>query len=80
MEFLCSSFLCVALLLAMFVWACNSNNNDDCSTIEATDPDLEGWLIEICGDGTQTWISPEGKRCVANEASSGPTTGCSGEE
>ncbi len=77
-----SIFVAASLAAIAFPWrdSSSSSNNDDCSTIEATDPDLEGWLIEICGDGTQTWISPEGKRCVANEASSGPTTGCSGEE
>ena len=41
----------------------------DCSTVEASDPELEGWLIETCGNGDQTWINPEGTRCVANEAS-----------
>ena len=49
---------------------------EDCSRVPASDPDLEGWTIETCGNGEQTWISPSGKRCVANEASG--TTGCEG--
>lgn len=40
-----------------------------CSTTRASDPELEGWLIETCGNGDVTWISPSGTRCVANEAS-----------
>jgi hypothetical protein len=80
------SIFIVALVGAItsFSWdSSNSNNNDNCSMIEATDPDMKGWLVEICNDGVdgttpqQTWISPEGKRCVANEALSGPTNICS---
>ena len=41
----------------------------DCSTVQASDPELKGWLIETCGNGDVTWISPSGTRCVANEAS-----------
>ena len=57
-------------------YATTSSEGEDCSTIPASDPDLEGWTIETCGNGEQTWISPSGKRCVANEASG--TTGCEG--
>ena len=55
-------------------YATTSSEGEDCSTIPASDPDLEGWVIETCGNGEQTWISPSGKRCVANEASG--NTGC----
>jgi hypothetical protein len=48
----------------------------DCSTVQASDPELEGWLIETCGNGDVTWISPSGKRCVANEQAG--TTACEG--
>jgi hypothetical protein len=40
-----------------------------CSTIPASDPELEGWSIETCGNGEVTWISPKGTRCVGNEES-----------
>ena len=35
---------------------------------------LEDWTIETCGNGEQTWIKPDGTRCVANEAAG--TTAC----
>jgi hypothetical protein len=47
----------------------NPMEGEGCSRIDASDPDLEGWQIETCGDGSQTWIKPDGTRCVANEAS-----------
>jgi len=40
-----------------------------CSRTPASNPDLEGWVIETCDNGEQTWISPSGTRCSANEAS-----------
>ena len=55
-------------------YATTSSEGEDCSTIPASDPDLEGWTIETCGNGEQTWIKPDGTRCVANEAAS--TTAC----
>jgi hypothetical protein len=55
----------------------SSGGQEQCSVIPSTDPDLKGWSIETCSDdGDQTWISPEGKRCVANEASG--NVGCEG--
>jgi hypothetical protein len=45
----------------------SSSQENGCSTTPATDPELEGWTIETCGNGDQTWISPHGTKCVANE-------------
>ncbi len=47
----------------------SSSSSSDCSRTQASDPELQGWTIETCGDGDVTWISPSGTRCVANEAS-----------
>ena len=55
-------------------YATTSMREEDCSTVPASDPDLEGWTIETCGNGEQTWIKPDGTRCVANEAAG--TTAC----
>ena len=54
-------------------------SSQDCSTVqgltvEPDNPKLKGWLIETCGNGDQTWISPNGKRCVHDEQ--GGTTAC----
>ena len=54
-------------------------SSQDCSiveglTVEPDNPELKGWLIETCGNGDQTWISPSGKRCVPDEQ--GGTTEC----
>ena len=54
-------------------------SSQDCSTViastvEPRNPELKGWLIETCGNGDQTWISPSGKRCVPDEQ--GGTTAC----
>jgi hypothetical protein len=47
----------------------SSSSSSDCSRTQASDPELQGWTIETCGNGDQTWISPKGTRCVGNEAS-----------
>jgi hypothetical protein len=64
-------------LIAFAPIGTSASTEESCSTTPATSPDLEGWTIETCGNGDVTWISPSGKRCVANEA--GSTTACDGD-
>jgi hypothetical protein len=69
----------IAGLLGAITWSWNSVNGtttteEECSTVPASDPEFEGWTIETCGNEEQTWIKPDGTRCVANEAAG--TTEC----
>ncbi len=46
----------------------DESEQQECTTTQATGK-LEGWQIETCGNGEQTYISPKGARCVVGEES-----------